>query len=99
QEFELTLEPSGQLNFYQGNGGSYEEIPFPLAAITAGAWHHVAIVRTVSAPLVRLYVDGQLRGSRAYTTPVAAGPRPITIARSDNGAKFVNGRLDEVALY
>ncbi len=98
-EFELTLETWGQLNFYQGNGTTFEEIPLTFAGITANTWQHVVVTRTAATNTIRLYVNGILKGSRTYTTAATASARLVSIGRSDSGAKYVNGRLDEVALY
>src|SRR6185295_7183135 len=86
-------------NFYQGNGSTYEEIALPQAGITANSWQHVVLTRTAATKTIRLYVNGALRGTRTYTTVVASSTRPISIGRSDAANKYVNGRLDEVALY
>src|SRR5262249_17296862 len=98
-EFELTLETWGQLNFYQGDGTTYEEVPLPFAGIIANAWQHVVITRVASTKTIQLYVNGVLKDTRTYTGTVAAGTRPISIGRNDAGSRYTNGRLDEVAVY
>lgn len=68
--------------------------------IADGRWHHIAFV--VDASGGRVYVDGELRTSRAWTgTPSASSsPMPFSIGyyNSPLGGYF-NGLIDEVRLW
>src|SRR6185436_9882302 len=55
--------------------------------------------RTAATRTIRLYVNGVFKGSRTYARAVAAGPRQISLGRTEDGSKYVNGRIDEVAIY
>ncbi len=101
REFELTVETSGHLNFYQGNGLVYEAIASIGGAVAADSWQHVVVARSAATKTIRFYVNGLAKGSGTYQTAPTAGTKGIVIGRSDNypGVRYVNGRMDEVALY
>jgi PKD repeat protein len=69
------------------------------AAYNDGTWHHV--VGTLSSRGMALYVDGALAGSRSDTTSarVYNGYWRIGGDKTWSGAQFLNGRIDEVAVY
>ncbi len=100
-EFELTVEPSGHLSFYQGNGATFESVASVAGAITANTWQHVVVTRTSAAKTIRFYVNGVDRGSAPYLNAPVASLKSVVIGRSDNypGVRYVNGLLDEVAVY
>ena len=67
--------------------------------VTAGAWHHVAF--TVDASGGKLYVDGVLRASRAWTG--ASGPPTTTqgvrLGIDGTGTVRLVGLLDEITIW
>lgn len=82
---------------YDGSG-----CPFNLAGYTDNQWHHVAFV--VDASGGRLYVDGLVKGSLAWTG--TAGPpstaQPIHLGHypgAFGGAEYFPGVLDDVRIY
>src|SRR5262245_45114872 len=100
-EFELTLEPDGRLNLYHGNGTTYEGALSVTGAIIANAWQHVVVTRASATSTISFYVNGVAKGTAVYHLTPAVGTRPVAIGRTDSvgGMQYVNGRLDEVALY
>jgi PKD repeat protein len=98
-EFELTLETNGVLNLYQGNGATYSNAWSAAGAVTANTWHHVVVTRAAATQTIRFYVDGVARGSGVSAIVPTAGPNGVSIGRSESGCQYVNGSLDEVALY
>ncbi len=99
REFELTLETNGTLNLYQGNGTVYSNVPSTAAAITAHTWQHVIVTREAATQTVRFFVNGVARGSGVSATTATAGTLPVSIGRSASHNQYVNGTLDEVAIY
>jgi hypothetical protein len=98
-EFELTLETTGRLTLYQGNGTTSDFVS-SVVAITANAWQHVVVTRTAASKTVRFYVNGVAMGSGSYVTTPTTGINAVSIGRSSFSlTRYVNGRLDEVALY
>src|SRR5262249_50885019 len=76
----------------------YENVS-AIGAVVANAWQHIVVTRTAAARTIRFYVNGALKATGTYSTAPAAGTRPISIGRADSGVQYVNGRLDEVAIY
>jgi hypothetical protein len=98
-EFELTLETSGRLNLYQGNGSTYGGVLSAPGAVTANTWQHVVVTRAAATKTIRFYVNGVAKGSGSYVTTPTSSTKAVSIGRSEGGTQYVNGRLDEVALY
>jgi len=68
--------------------------------VSNGAWHHV--VGVVSASNDRkIYVDGNLENSDTTTIAYAAGTDSMAIGRLQRATplSYLNGQLDEVAIY
>jgi ketosteroid isomerase-like protein len=99
REFELTLETDGTLNFYQGNGTSYSNAWSSPGAVVANSWHHVVVTRDGATQTVRFYVNGAARGSGVPAIAATVGTTDVTIGRSRSGNQYVNGLIDEVAIY
>jgi hypothetical protein len=57
REVELTLETSNHLNFYHGNGTSYENRPSSKLSIAPGTWQHVVVTRDTAARTISLVLD------------------------------------------
>ena len=67
------------------------------AAMTAGQWNHLA--GTYDGATLRLYVNGRLAASRAYTTAITHSSTAFQIGRSPLTGSFFRGRVDEVLLH
>ena len=98
REFELTVEQLGNLNFYFGNGTTFQNVMTVSGLVRANEWQHLAVVRDATAGTIRFYVDGQLRDTKTYTLTPIGSLSPISLA-SNGGSQHVTGRIDEVALY
>ena len=68
-------------------------------AVNDGAWHQVVATRTASTGLLRLYVDGLLRGSGTGPTGTRATANILRLGALQSGYGFFKGNLDEVRLY
>lgn len=95
--------PEGtRIDFAIGAGGG-ATTNFVGVASTAnpfdGNFHHIA--GTWDGSNVRLYIDGVLQGTTAFTAPVN-NTRPVNIGYSWGGGspqRYFNGVVDEVAIY
>ena len=97
REFELTLE-SQHAELYHGNGSSYTNVRTAFGVVQLNG-QHIVVTRTAASKTIQFYVNGAARGSGTYVMAPAAGTRPVSIGRADAALQYVNGRLDEVALY
>jgi alpha-tubulin suppressor-like RCC1 family protein len=68
---------------------------------TAGTWYHLVGVYSLAAQTISLYVNGALQATTAITTPwQATGNTTIGQAMYYGiPVDFVNGKIDDVALY
>jgi concanavalin A-like lectin/glucanase superfamily protein/putative Ig domain-containing protein len=98
-EFELTLETNGTLRFYQGDGVTVQSASATFGAIAANTWQHVVVTRTTATKTIRFYINGMAKGGGTYVTPPTTSTKVVSIGRSTDGVQYVNGRLDEVAVY
>jgi len=93
---------SGALSFFIGAGGGGTGNFIGVASTNSlldGRWHHVAGVW--DGGFIRLYVDGVLHGSIAFTTP-ANNARSLNLGYAwgnNNPQRFFRGRVDELSLY
>lgn len=65
------------------------------ATVAAGQWHTIAWSRKDG--LVRVFLNGVLRGSVTNAGAIAAGPALVGVS-SHNGNEFISGRIDELRL-
>lgn len=65
-----------------------------------GMWHHVAATYAKSEQVGRLWVDGTMEVETQFGTAfdIRRTDDPVTVGAA-NGARFLNGMLDEVRIY
>lgn len=103
-ELDLDLVPGGQLQLRHYNTSNVQDVSLASGVIPTNEWHHVAVIfdRTNSnAGWLLLYLDGAPVG--------AATPVNWSLDQSDelvfggvkkgNEARWLNGNLDDVALF
>jgi formylglycine-generating enzyme required for sulfatase activity/predicted Ser/Thr protein kinase len=89
----------GLLNFTVYNkmspppNGCLARAPF---SPVVGKWYHLAV--TKSGTTFTTYVNGVAVGSEMSRSPIARPSAPLTIGQAE-GLGFMNGTLDEVAIY
>lgn len=70
-----------------------------VAPVTDGNWHHVVMTRKQGVTLAG-YVDGQFKGSIVAANAILPDVRsPVYFGSRVNGAEFMNGMLDEIAIW
>jgi hypothetical protein len=62
-----------------------------------GTWHHV--VATYDGSTIRVYVDGGFEVSKPDTRSLQPITSPLIVARFPTGGQYLNGDVDEVAVY
>lgn len=87
----------GFLNFHI-NGPTIGPKFFPLVPFSpvVGQWYHLAVVRSGSTYII--YINGVPSGSATNTNVIPNPNAPLTIGQAEN-IGFMNGRLDEIAIY
>jgi hypothetical protein len=100
--FTLSIDTSNRPRLFVGRSSSVSATATSSQALTLGTTYHV--VGTYDGARVRVYVNGVERASIAYTGgPAYAGGRDLQLGRqvasSNRSLRFLDGRLDEVALY
>ncbi|MEQ1546711.1 DUF2341 domain-containing protein [Methyloglobulus sp.] len=65
------------------------------AAITPGAWHHLAV--TATADNLTLYLDGVAAG--AFPVKLAELTNEITVGADASGGRGFSGSMDQLAIY
>ncbi len=94
----LKTNSSGQLEFFVYNGGWIAvTVDTGKAGLTADSWHCLTGVRDDAG--LKLYVDGKLAGSTAFTGSVSKSNQPIGVGISTDNGRTLRGKLAAVQLY
>jgi hypothetical protein len=88
----------GVLNFHINNTSDVAQFIDKVSFTpTLHQWYNLAITR--NANTFTIYVNGVALGSQTDTTPIPTGiTAPLTIGQAE-GMGYVNGNMDEVAVY
>lgn len=71
-----------------------------LTSVFDGNWHHIVYTMATSTNQVKLYVDGTLAGIMTFGGTLNTGTAEgVTIGQNTQGAYFLDGYLDELAIY
>jgi hypothetical protein len=92
----LYYRNNGTINFFVNNSTT-GAVSTP---VTYNAWVH--IVATYDGATIKLYKNGLLAASLAYSTPISHATQPLRIGSAQgNGGATYNwiGNIDEVAIY
>jgi len=103
-ELELALTTGGQLQLRHYNAANAQDVNLSSGVVSNGQWHHAAMVfdRTANnAGSLSLYLDGVQVG---VTTAVAwsldqASELVFGGVKKGNEARWLNGSLDDIALF
>jgi hypothetical protein len=100
--FALSVDNSNRPRLFVGRSSTVRATATSSQALAVGTVYHV--VGTYDGSTVRVYVNGVERASAAYTGGVAyVAGRDLRLGRqfatTNVSARYLNGRLDEVALY
>ena len=100
--FSLAVDSANRPLLFVGRSTSQRATATSSAALTPGTTYH--LVGTYDGARVKVYVNGVERASVAYTGGIAwNASRDLWLGRQHKSAsrvqRFLDGRLDEVALY
>jgi hypothetical protein len=98
--FELSLSNAGKVfvRFNEDSSGDSLRVDSTSKYPTNGStWMHV--VATYDGTTIKLYVNGQLEGSKAANFQIAANDVPLSIGSGDGGYRGMKGAVDDVRIY
>jgi hypothetical protein len=99
-EYLLRIDPpaeGGNMSAFVSIDGSWEPRASAGVPVTE-VWTHFAAVYTSDDTLLRVYVNGELKGQSARPGKPGAGGAPVTIGHWGGSSNFV-GIIDEVAIF
>jgi hypothetical protein len=62
-------------------------------------WTHVAFVFNDTANIIAIYINGRLDNSTTWSYPIGSNTDPLHIGHGHGGWYYLNGSIDEVAIY
>jgi hypothetical protein len=98
-DFGVSLRSDGKVVAGVG-GASTTSIVSSVGGLNNGAWHHVVFTRVKASGALVLYVDGVsvATGTGTATVDLNASST-ISVGRINTGTNYLQGALDEVAVY
>jgi len=96
-DFGVSLRSDGRV--VAGVGTPDVSVVSSAGGYNNGAWHHVVFTRTKTSGALTLYVDGVSAGTANGSTLSLTSPSTINLGRIQAGSNYLNGSLDEVAVY
>ena len=93
ENYALWFNTQNQVVAYFGDGVGFVSVVSPLDT----SWHHVAA--SYNNATARLYVDGAQAAQATSPIHLTANSLPLNLGRTNSGAYYFGGLLDEVAVY
>ena len=104
EAYNFEIGEGGAPRLYYTDGSSYIDIQFKEIDVRSGEWLHLAI--TVDGLWVRCYVNGELKSSIFYNSPLGAAPARAPMIGGDYrtgndqyNMQYFKGAIKEVALF
>jgi concanavalin A-like lectin/glucanase superfamily protein len=95
--YEFAFNTSNQLRFEVNNGSGWKTAQYSTAITDTTTWHHA--MGTFDGSNVRLYVDGLLRATTAFTGTINNSTAQLFFGAASNGLFRANAHLDEVRVW
>ena len=98
--FELSLSNGGRVfvRFNEDSSGDALRVDSSSKYPTNGStWMHVAA--TYDGSTIRLYINGQLEGSKNASFQIGTNDLPLSIGSGDGGYRGMKGAIDDVRIY
>lgn len=83
---------------YFGDGTRQTE-SLPQGEIELGEWHHVAVVRDVSANRLRLFINGELLSEKEGFAQDVRFEKDLCLGGRPGTSEMFHGAMDEVAMF
>ncbi|MBN1867105.1 hypothetical protein JW916_07405 [Candidatus Sumerlaeota bacterium] len=98
KRYELYYK-SSEVRFAIDDNVVKSQINVASSYFVTGDWVHVAAVRDTVADEIRLYTDGELRGSTADATGDISETEDLYLGRTSGGGVWFYGTIDDVRIY
>src|SRR3989338_244668 len=96
-DFGFGISANGTLAFGNGDGTSDYTV-HGTTVVNDGTWHHGAVTREKSGT-IRIFVDGILDKTGTGSITSLTSDSKIQIGYGDDGGGYLNGTIDEVAIW
>jgi len=88
---------SNSIEFFIYHDKNWHLVHFPVDGSFNGVWHHLA--GTYDGTNLKLYIDGKLEATNAYTGSIASSNFSVNIGRNAQTEQFYKGAIDDVRIY
>ncbi len=98
--YEVSLSNSGSVfvRFNEDSSGNTYRVDSSTRFSTNGqTWMHV--VATYDGSTIKLYINGQLEGSKNANFQIGTNDLPLSIGSGENGYRGMQGGIDDVRIY
>ena len=83
-----------RFQFYNGSGYSIAQ---GTTALSTGQWYHLC--GTASGSEIKIYVNGSLENTTAYTTGIADTTQAVIIGGDGVSTNYLDGKISDVKIY
>jgi RHS repeat-associated protein len=94
--FMVRINNSSTIEYGLSDGTNYSNNTYTGTTLSTGTWYHVA--ETYDGATVRLYLNGTLASSFAYSSAVGYSTGVFNVGH-DGGSQYFNGSIDEAGLW
>ncbi len=88
---------SNSIEFFIYHDRNWNLVNFPVGGSFNGVWHHLA--GTYDGTNLKLYIDGKLEATAAYTGSIGSSSFSVNIGRNAQTGQFYKGVIDDVRIY
>ncbi|MDQ0793356.1 glycoside hydrolase family 2 TIM barrel-domain containing protein [Streptomyces sp. B1I3] len=93
-------QTDGSLEFFIHSGGRWTTASWTLPRDWTGTEHHIAGVYDAAAATLTLYVDGEVKATRAATRPPGSNTAPLTLATdAEHWTREFSGTVRRARVY
>ena len=82
--------------FFFWDGSSFTEV-FGTTVLTTGVWYNLCV--TISASQLKIYVNGNLEGTTAYTIPMDDTTQGVIIGGDGASTNYLDGKIGGARIY
>lgn len=97
QSYAIKHHISNSIEFFIYHDRNWHLVNFPVDGSFNGVWHHLA--GTYDGTNLKLYIDGTLEATNAYSGSIARSIFSVNIGRNAQTGQFYKGVIDDVRIY